>query len=218
VPDAPGPDTSGANTTAYRAALDQLLALSGDHERAVAEFRWPQLEGPFNWAVDWFDAYARGNQGTALHLVEEDGRTTRCTFDEVVRRSDQVAAWLRAHGVAKGDRVVLMLGNQVELWESMLAVMKLGAVILPTTTALGPADLVDRIARGGAAHVIANASPSGTRRPGGCPTTARTTPTTPRRRTRGRCPATRCSCTSPAARPAGPSWSSTPRSATRSGT
>ena len=122
-------------TEAYRAARDQLLALHGEHARAVAEFRWPEFDGPFNWAVDWFDAYARGNDGTALHIVEEDGRSARYSFDTIVRRSDQVAAWLRSHGVAKGDPVVLMLGNQVELWEAMLAVIKLGAVIMPTTTA-----------------------------------------------------------------------------------
>jgi acetyl-CoA synthetase len=144
-------------TQAYRAARDQLLALRGDHEKAVAEFRWPQIEGEFNWAVDWFDAYARGDDGIALWLVEEDGTEARYTFAEMVRRSDQVATWLRAQGVGKGDRVVLMLGNQVELWESMLAVLKLGAVIMPTTTALGPADLADRIDRGGARHVLANA-------------------------------------------------------------
>jgi acetyl-CoA synthetase len=49
-----------------------------------------------------------------------------------------------------------MLGNQVELWQVMLGVMKLGAVILPTTTAVGPADLADRIARGGARFVVCN--------------------------------------------------------------
>jgi acetyl-CoA synthetase len=49
-----------------------------------------------------------------------------------------------------------MLNNQVELWEAMLAVMKLGAVIMPTTTALGPNELIDRIDRGAAAHVLAN--------------------------------------------------------------
>src|SRR5919205_3485402 len=145
-------------TVAYRAARDQLLALRGDHAKAVAEFRWPVIEGPFNWAVDWFDTWARGNERTGLHIVEEDGRSARYSFAELVRRSDQVANWFRALGVGRGDRVVLMLGNQVELWESMLAVMKLGAVIVPTTTALGPADLVDRIERGGARHVVANAA------------------------------------------------------------
>jgi acetyl-CoA synthetase len=148
-------------TVAYRAARDQLLSMRGDHAKAVAEFRWPTFEGPFNWAVDWFDSWARGNGATGLHIVEEDGRSARFPFAELVRRSDQVAAWLRAQGVAKGDRVVLMLGNQVELWESMLAVMKLGAVIVPTTTALGPADLVDRIERGGAKHVVVNAGDAG---------------------------------------------------------
>jgi acetyl-CoA synthetase len=148
-------------TAAYRAARDQLLSMRGDHAKAVAEFRWPTIEGPFNWAVDWFDSWARGNGATGLHIVEEDGRAARITFEELVRRSDQVAAWLRAQGVAKGDRVLLMLGNQVELWESMLAVMKLGAVIMPTSTALGPADLVDRIERGGARHVVVNGGDAG---------------------------------------------------------
>ena len=73
-------------------------------------------------------------------------------------RSDRVATWLRSLGVGKGDRVILMLGNQVELWESMLAVAKLGAIIMPTTGALGAGDLADRIARGGARFVIANAA------------------------------------------------------------
>jgi acetyl-CoA synthetase len=148
-------------TENYRAARDQLLALRGEHARAVAEFSWPDLGDRFNWAHDWFDAYARDDQGTALWIAEADGSEARYTFAEVVRRSDQVARWLASVGVGRGDRVVLMLGNQVQLWESMLAVMKLGAVIMPTTTALGPADLVDRIERGGAAHVVANAADTG---------------------------------------------------------
>ena len=148
--------TTGSATEAYRAARDRLLELRGDHERAVAEFTWPAVGPRFNWAVDWFDAIARGNDRPALVLVEEDGSTTSVTFDEMARRSDRVAAWLRAQGVAKGDAVVVMLGNQVELWESMLGIMKLGAVIMPTTTAVGPADLTDRIDRGGARHVICN--------------------------------------------------------------
>ena len=123
-------------TGAYRASRDQLLALRGQHERAVAEFQWPDLGERFNWAVDWFDAVAAGNDRPALIIVEEDGSATERSFAEMSRASDRLAHWLAARGVAKGDPVVLMLGNQVELWESMLAVMKLGAVLLPTTTAL----------------------------------------------------------------------------------
>jgi acetyl-CoA synthetase len=146
---------------AYRASRDQLLALRGRHETAVAEFRWPELGERFNWAVDWFDAVARGNDRPALVLIAEDGTTTRRSFDEMAGRSDQLAAWLAGRGVRRGDPVLLMLGNQVELWESMLAVFKLGAVVMPTTTAVGPADLTDRITRGGARHVVCNAADVG---------------------------------------------------------
>ncbi|MFF0279423.1 AMP-binding protein [Rhodococcus aetherivorans] len=143
-------------TELYRSARDLLQDLGRDYRKAVDEFTWPDLGERFNWAVDWFDAIARGNDRVALWIVEENGAEAKYTFDELARRSDQVAAHLAAHGVARADRVVLMLNNQVELWEAMLAVMKLGAVIMPTTTALGPVDLADRIDRGGARHVIAN--------------------------------------------------------------
>ncbi|UGT45382.1 AMP-binding protein [Nocardia yamanashiensis] len=150
-----------ANTDAYRTARDQLLAVATDYDAALRTFEWPRLSGKFNWALDWFDAIARGNDRTALWIVEEDGREQRISFDEMAIRSDRVAAWLAGLGVAKGDRVMLMLGNQAELWEAMLAVAKLGAVIMPTTGALGPADLTDRIERGGARFVIANTADTG---------------------------------------------------------
>jgi len=143
-------------TESYRAARDLLLALRGEHDRAVTEFRWPELGDRFNWAIDWFDAVAAGNDRPALIIVEEDGSTLTRSFDEMRVRSDQLAEWLAAQGVSRGDSVIVMLGNQVALWETMLAIIKLGAVIMPTTTAVGPAELADRIARGDARFVIAN--------------------------------------------------------------
>src|SRR5690349_15589680 len=79
----------------------------------------------------------------------------------MARRSDHPAGWLAGLGGAKADAVAVRLGNQVELWETMLGIIKLGAVIMPTTTAVGPADLRDRIGRGGARFVIAHASDTG---------------------------------------------------------
>ena len=145
-------------TTRYRQARDELLALRGKHEEAVASFTWPDLGDRFNWAHDWFDVVARGKDAKALVIVEEDGSSQEVTFDEMARRSDAVGAWLAEQGVTRGDPVIVMLGNQVELWDIMLATMKLGAIIMPTTTAVGPNDLVDRIERGGVKHVIANAA------------------------------------------------------------
>jgi acetyl-CoA synthetase len=141
-------------TTRYREARDRLLALRGRHEEAVEEFTWPDVGPTFNWAVDWFDAIARGNQGRALVVVEEDGSSSEVSFDAMANRSDRVASWLAGLGVGRGDRVMLMLGNQLELWDCMLAVIKLGAVIMPTATAAGAADLADRVERGGATVVV----------------------------------------------------------------
>ncbi len=146
------------NTDRYRDARDHLVDVIGDYDKAVETFQWPQITGSFNWAIDWFDVIATGNDRTALWIVEQDGSERKVSFAEMAQNSDRVATWLRGLGVGKGDRVILMLGNQVELWESMLAVAKLGAVIMPTTGALGPEDLTDRIGRGGARFVIANAA------------------------------------------------------------
>lgn len=219
------------NADLYRSARDQLVATIADYDKAVETFAFPELTGTFNWAIDWFDAIARGNDRPALWIVEEDGAETQVSFADMAERSDRVATWLAALGVGKGDRVILMLGNQVELWEAMLGIAKLGAVIMPTTGALGPADLADRIARGGARFVIANAStPTSSRRSkvttGGSwwarPWRAGTpTPTRPRcSRSGSPVPprsTTPCSSTSPPAPPASPSWSSIRRSATPSG-
>jgi acetyl-CoA synthetase len=140
----------------FRAARDFLLDHRGDHETAYRDFRWPSLE-TFNWAVDWFDGVlvAERPEQTALWVVEEDGSETRRTFAEMSANAKQVAAWLRAQGVRRYDRILLMLGNQVELWEVMLAAIRIGAVVIPASTLLGPDDLNDRIERGSVDHVVA---------------------------------------------------------------
>ena len=147
-----------SNTDLYRSARDQLVEVIADYDKAVDTFEWPQITGTFNWATDWFDVIAAENHRPALWIVEADGSEQQVTFAQMSERSDRVAVWLSSLGIGKGDRMILMLGNQVELWEAMLAIAKLGAIIMPTTGALGPADLTDRITRGGARFVIANAA------------------------------------------------------------
>ena len=145
-------------TSAYRTARDELLSLREDYAGAVAGFEWPAIRGRFNWAFDWFETFARQNPKPGLIVVEEDGSSLTRSFGELSLASNRLARWLARQGVAKGDHVILMLGNQVELWESMLALIKLGAVTMPTTTALGSGDLADRVRRGAARHVICNAA------------------------------------------------------------
>ncbi len=137
-------------TEAFRAARDHLLELRQDYGTARSEFQWPRFE-EFNFALDWFDQIAADPAKAdrpALVIVEQDGTATRRSFSDLSRRSAQVANWLRSQGVRRGDRMIIMLGNQVELWELMLAGIKLGIVMIPTTTLMGPADLQDRVERG----------------------------------------------------------------------
>jgi acetyl-CoA synthetase len=143
-------------TEQFRGARDFLLAHREDYAAAYAGFAWPR-PAHFNWALDWFDVIAAGNDRTALHIVEEDGTERRLSFAEMSERSNRVANQLRNRGVAAEDRILVMLGNQTELWETMLAAMKLRAVVIPATPLLGPADLRDRVDRGRVRHVIVRA-------------------------------------------------------------
>jgi acetyl-CoA synthetase len=145
------------DTALFRAARDLLLAHRTDAATARERFTWPEVSDQFNWALDWFDVIAQGNDATALWIVEDDEREAKYTFDGLRRRSNQVGNWLLELGVAPGDAVLLMLANRVELWESMLAVLKIGAVVMPTATVLAPHDLDDRVRRGGAKWVITDA-------------------------------------------------------------
>jgi acetyl-CoA synthetase len=144
------------STTSLRAARDFLLEHRTDYDTAYARFGWPRPQH-FNFAIDWFDAVlaAEHPHRTALHLIEADGSEARYTFEELSARSEQLAGWLRVSGVGRGTHVLVLLGNQVELWETTLAAMKLGAVIIPATTLLAEADLRDRIDRGDVGAVIA---------------------------------------------------------------
>ncbi len=141
-------------------ARDFLLAHRTDYVTARRDFRWPKLDR-FNWALDHFDAMAKGNDRTALWVVDEGKGEVKLSFAELSRRSNQVANFLRAQGVKRGDAVLMMLGNVVPLWEVMLAAMKLGAVIIPATTLLNTEDLRDRFARGGVRHVIVGDADTG---------------------------------------------------------
>ena len=143
-------------TEAFRQARDFLFAHRGDYAGAYAGFRWPEME-QFNYALDWFDAdLARGPLANtdALRIVG-DAAATR-SFAQLSADSSRLANGLRNLGVKRGDRILLMLGNVAPLWETMLAAMKLGAVVIPATTLLTPTDLKDRFARGRVRHVVVN--------------------------------------------------------------
>jgi len=139
---------------AFLEARDFLLRHRTNYDRAYRDFQWPVLD-QFNWALDYFDEMARGNDATALHIVGDDGSEVKRSFAQMAERSSQVANYLRGIGVKRGDRILLMLGNELPLWEVMLAAIKLGAVLIPATPLLNSDDLHDRLERGGVRHVVA---------------------------------------------------------------
>src|SRR5664279_3499364 len=145
--------------TTFQDARAFLLKHRTDYDTAVAGFRWPDPT-PFNWALDWFDAeLARAPESRdrpALWIVDAgSNRETKLSFAALSRRSNQVANFLRAQGLQRGDHLLLLLGNVVPLWETMLASMKLGVVVIPATTLLTPDELRDRLERGQAKVVVA---------------------------------------------------------------
>jgi acetyl-CoA synthetase len=146
-----------SGTEIFREARDLLLAHRTDYPAARREFRWPELE-EFNFGLDWFDVLAAEQPGALALRVLTTGSDEQLSYAELAARSNQVANWLRGLGVQRGDRLLLMLGNIVPLWETILAAIKLGAVIIPASTLLQPADLTDRLTRGAVRHVVAEAA------------------------------------------------------------
>ncbi len=145
--------------TTFQEARALLLNHRSDYDAAVKGFRWPDPV-PFNWALDWFDAELARNPESkdrpALWIVDAgSNREIKISFEALSRRSNQVANFLRAQGLKRGDHLLLLLGNVVPLWETMLAAMKLGAVVIPATTLLTPDELRDRLDRGRARVVVA---------------------------------------------------------------
>src|ERR1700684_4265416 len=146
--------------TTFQESRAFLLKHRTDYDKAVADFRWPDAV-PFNWALDWFDAElarsADSRDRAALWIVDAaSSRETKLSFAVLSRRSNQVANFLRAQGLKRGDHLLLLLGNVVPLWETMLAAIKLGVVVIPATTLLTPDELHDRLDRGRAKVVVAS--------------------------------------------------------------
>ena len=113
----------------FEQARDFLILHRSDYDYAYSHFKWPQLE-EFNWVLDYFDLMAALNNHLALWIVDENGVEQKVTFEEMSMRSNQVANFLRKQGLKKGDSILLLLDNEMALWELMLGVMKIGVVLV----------------------------------------------------------------------------------------
>lgn len=99
----------------------------------------------FNFAYDVMDAWAEEEpERLALMWTNDHGEELRLTFADLKERSDQAAAYLQTLGIGRGDMVMLILKRRLEWWLVMLALHKLGAVVIPATHMLTKHDIVYR--------------------------------------------------------------------------
>ncbi len=99
----------------------------------------------FNFAYDVVDAYAAEQPDKLAMLWTNDhDEVHRFTFADMKRESDRTASWFQSLGIGKGDTVMLILKRRYEFWFSILALHKLGAVVIPATHLLTKKDIVYR--------------------------------------------------------------------------
>lgn len=133
-------------------ARDFLVHHRMDHSAAFSGFAWPRPE-KFNFADDWFDVIAQQRDREALRIVS-DTESRAWTYSELSSDSRRVANFLTQAGLKRGDSVLLMVGANVALWATMLACIRIGAVIIPASASLSGADLQDRMDRGSVRFVV----------------------------------------------------------------
>lgn len=126
----------------------------------VREFRW-DIPETFNFGVDVVDAWAAERDGLAIVWENAAGEQTSYRFSDIARLSDQLAHSLRRLGVRKGDRVVVMLPRIPEWQISLIACLKLGAIIIPCIEMLTQRDIEYRVHNAEAKAAICRAEQIG---------------------------------------------------------
>jgi acyl-coenzyme A synthetase/AMP-(fatty) acid ligase len=108
-----------------------------------AERRSFQLDVPeyFNFAADVIDKLAQNPEKLAMLWVGQDGERRQLTFAHFAEYSSRAANAFASLGISKGDPVLVMLPRIPEWWETILGLMRLGAIPIPCTTLLTPNDI-----------------------------------------------------------------------------
>ncbi len=122
----------------------------GDWAAVRRDFRW-RIPEEFNIAVACADYWARAKpEAPAIIDIYGQGVRRVWTYTDLKDASDRLASALRAQGIAKGDRVAVLLSQSPEVMVAHFAVMKLGAIVLPLFTLFGEEALKFRLADSGA--------------------------------------------------------------------
>ncbi len=99
----------------------------------------------FNYGYDVVDVWAEKEpQKKALCWTNDRGDHRDFTFAEIKKYTDQTASYFQSLGIGRGDMVMLVLKRRYEFWYSIIALHKLGAVVIPATHLLTKKDIVYR--------------------------------------------------------------------------
>ena len=102
----------------------------------------------FNFAYDVMDAWAEeAPEKLAILWTNDQGEEIRTTYGELKEQTDQAASYLQSLGIGKNDPVMLILKRHYEWWVIMLALCKIGAIVIPATHMLTKHDIVYRNTR-----------------------------------------------------------------------
>jgi acetyl-CoA synthetase len=128
-----------------------------DYDALYRAFRW-QVPRDYNIGVDVCDRWAAREPGrlAVLH-VRPDGRHEEITYGALREISNRLANALRAHGIARGDRVAVLLPQAPEVAAAHIAIYKLAAIALPLAILFGADAIKYRLQDAGVAAVITNA-------------------------------------------------------------
>src|SRR6185369_13814994 len=132
----PQPYTLRTSTERGAPQGECMLVETPDYDALYRDFRW-DIPARFNIATFACDRHADGSGRLALIYVDEDGGTTRTTFDEVADASRRFANVLKADGVVRGDRVAVFLSQSLELPVAHLAAFRSGMISIPLFALFG---------------------------------------------------------------------------------
>lgn len=120
--------------------VDQAKQVTSSYEDLRKNHRL-DVPAKFNFAVDTIGRWAQDRNHVAMVWVARDGHTEKLTFRDFMLRSSRAARAFRQHGIGKGDRVLVVTPRVPAWWETILGLLKLGAVAAPGTTQLTARDM-----------------------------------------------------------------------------
>ncbi|MBQ9936958.1 MAG: AMP-binding protein [Oscillospiraceae bacterium] len=133
---------------------DAFIETKEDEKGLLKEINFKN-EDSFNFAFDVVDAIAKKNPNKlAMIHISREKEERRFTFNDMKRASNQCANYFKSLGIKKGDRVLLVLKRHYQFWFSILALHKIGAIVIPATNQLLAHDFEYRFKAAGVSAIV----------------------------------------------------------------